>query len=75
MLVLSRKKNQRIMLDGGIVITVIRSQRGKVRLGIVAPKEVRILREELIDRQSSGTAQLPQPDSEPEMPQTAPHTV
>lgn len=47
MLVLSRKKTQRLKLGPDIVVTVIDVSGEKVRLGIDAPKEVTILREEL----------------------------
>ncbi len=47
MLVLSRKKTQRLKLGYHIVVTVIDVSGEKVRLGIDAPKEVTILREEL----------------------------
>lgn len=51
MLVLSRKKNEAIVIkgvDGEIRIVVIEGERGRVRLGIDAPKGYLILREELI---------------------------
>ena len=47
MLVLSRKKNEKIEIDGGIEITVVDIGGDKVRLGIEAPKEITILREEV----------------------------
>ncbi|MEC9092779.1 MAG: carbon storage regulator [Planctomycetota bacterium] len=47
MLVLSRKRTQRLKLGSDIVVTVIDVSGEKVRLGIEAPKEVTILREEL----------------------------
>ena len=47
MLVLSRKKTQRLKLGTDIIVTVIDVSGEKVRLGIDAPKEVTILREEL----------------------------
>ena len=37
MLVLSRKLNERIVIDGGIVVTVVKIDRNQVRLGIEAP--------------------------------------
>ena len=52
MLVLSRKKTQRLKLGSDIVVTVIDVSGEKVRLGIDAPKEVTILREELELRDS-----------------------
>jgi carbon storage regulator len=50
MLVLSRKKGERIILAGSIVVTVLKVERGTVRLGITAPPDVRVLREEVVDR-------------------------
>ena len=47
MLVLSRKETQRIRLGDEIVITVVRIGGDKVRLGIEAPKEMLVLRDEL----------------------------
>ena len=37
MLVLSRKLNEKIVIDGGIVVTVVKIDRNQVRLGIEAP--------------------------------------
>jgi len=47
MLVLSRKETQRIRLGDDIVITVDRLTGDKVRLGIKAPKDMLVLRDEL----------------------------
>ena len=47
MLVLSRKESERIRLGESIVVTVVRLGRDKVRLGIEAPPDVVVLREEL----------------------------
>ncbi len=47
MLVLSRKTHQRIRLGDEIVVTVVGVAGDRVRLGIEAPPNVRILREEL----------------------------
>lgn len=54
MLVLSRKHNERILLDGGIVITIVGIGWGQVRIGIDAPPEVTILREEVAKRIEDG---------------------
>ena len=51
MLVISRKKNEALIIkgrDGDIKIVLIEGDRGKARLGIEAPKGYIILREELI---------------------------
>ncbi len=50
MLVLSRKLNETIVIDGGIRITVVGVRGDQVRIGIEAPPEVTILREELCRR-------------------------
>jgi carbon storage regulator len=47
MLVLSRKKGERLMIGSGIVLTVLEVRGTSVRLGIEAPGDVPILREEL----------------------------
>lgn len=46
-MVLSRKINEKIVIDGGIVLTVVKIEGGQVRLGIDAPADVKILREEI----------------------------
>ena len=47
MLVLSRRESERIRLGDSIVVTVVRVSGDKVRLGIEAPRDVLVLREEL----------------------------
>lgn len=47
MLVLSRKKDERIIIGDSITIMVIEIRGDKVRLGIDAPKEVTVHREEI----------------------------
>lgn len=47
MLVLSRKENERIRLGDSIVVTVVRLSGDKVRLGIEAPAEIAVVRDEL----------------------------
>lgn len=49
MLVLSRKKNEKIVIDGNTVITVLDVRGDTVRIGIQAPAEIRVLRGELVD--------------------------
>ena len=50
MLVLSRTTNESICVGNGIVVTVLSSQGGRVRLGIEAPREVSIDRGEVRER-------------------------
>ncbi len=47
MLVLSRKRNESIVIDDNIVITVVEVRGDKVRLGIQAPREIPIHRSEV----------------------------
>jgi carbon storage regulator len=47
MLVLSRRENEQIKLGDSIVVTVVRLSGDRVRLGIEAPANVRVLRSEL----------------------------
>ena len=49
-LVLSRKIGQQIVIDGHILVTVLDCRGGSVRLGIDAPDEVPIHREEVYHR-------------------------
>lgn len=50
MLVLSRKESQRIRLGESIVITIVKISGDKVRVGIEAPSNVLVLRDELETR-------------------------
>lgn len=50
MLVLSRKREEGIVIDGDIEIKVIEIEDGRVRLGITAPKSKEIVRMELYDK-------------------------
>ena len=47
MLVLTRKENESIMIGDQIKVTVVESSGGQIRLGIEAPQEIEIYREEL----------------------------
>ena len=49
MLVLSRKKNESIVINNDVTVTVVEIRGDKVRLGIVAPKEVPVHRQEVYD--------------------------
>jgi carbon storage regulator len=55
MLVLSRKESQRIRLGDSIVITIVKISGDKVRVGIDAPTNVLVLRDELETRHPVAT--------------------
>jgi carbon storage regulator len=56
MLVLSRKANESIVIRDDIIVTVVDVRGGKVRLGIEAPKEVKVHRKEVYEK-INGTQQ------------------
>ena len=58
MLVLSRKQTERVRLGDSIVVTVVRVSGDKVRLGIEAPPDVLVLRDELDSQDSQAEDQL-----------------
>lgn len=50
MLVITRKKEESILIGENIEITVIKLEDGSVKLGINAPKDVTILRKEVYEK-------------------------
>jgi carbon storage regulator len=64
MLVLSRKVGEKIFIGDKIAVTVVRVAQGMVRLGIEAPQELPIVREEIMDRlKEDSPDQTPAPRS------------
>jgi carbon storage regulator len=53
MLVISRKENERIKIGDNIEIVIVEISKNQVKIGIEAPKEVQILRSELIEEITS----------------------
>jgi carbon storage regulator len=49
MLIISRKKNESIVINQNILVTVVEFREDKVRLGIVSPKHVPVHRQEVYD--------------------------
>ncbi len=66
MLVLSRKPGERVVIGNGITVTVVEVIGNRVRIGIEAPDDVRILRAELADWQEPAEVTARRPDPEPE---------
>jgi carbon storage regulator len=54
MLVLSRKPDESIMIGDDVVVTIIRVRGGTVRVGISAPKSVRVHRTEVYEAIEAG---------------------
>ncbi len=48
MLVLARRVDERILIGDDIEVIVVEIEKGKVRLGIIAPREIKVLRDELV---------------------------
>jgi carbon storage regulator len=67
MLVLSRKKNESIIINDDITIVVVEIRGDKVRLGVEAPKEVPVHRNEVYEairrNQGQSTAPAGEPDA------------
>ncbi|MBK5110598.1 MAG: carbon storage regulator CsrA [Thermoleophilia bacterium] len=75
MLVLTRKKEQSIIIGDEVEIMVLGVSGDKVRLGITAPREIEVFRKEVIADRSNGNgprAAEAQPDSSPRAAETQP---
>jgi len=58
MLILTRHKEESVIINGDIKITVLGMDRGYVKLGFEAPDNVKIVREELLEDDNSTCATL-----------------
>ncbi len=68
MLILSRKINESIIIDGRIIVKVLRIDKDTVKLGIQAPTELPVQREEIhdaIQRSKQANAQNPNKSPHP----------
>ena len=71
MLVLSRQRNETIMIGDDVEITVVDIRGDKVRLGINAPRQIQVHRKEVWEaikrenREKEEVTNLPSPPSEP----------
>lgn len=66
MLVLSRKPGEQVVIGNNITVTVVEVIGNRIRIGIDAPDDVRILRAELADWQGQGESEQRRPDRQPE---------
>ncbi|MBT5845665.1 MAG: carbon storage regulator CsrA [Verrucomicrobiota bacterium] len=57
MLVLSRKSNESIIIDGNITVSVLRVDNDNVRIGVEAPLEIPVMRKEIYEEIKSNNEQ------------------
>ena len=57
MLVLSRKPNESIIIDGNITVSVLRVDNDNVRIGVEAPLEIPVMRKEIYEEIKSNNEQ------------------
>jgi carbon storage regulator len=57
MLVLGRKPGEYVMIGEKIMVKVVRSEQGDLRLAIYAPKQVKILRGEVYEKEKLSRAE------------------
>ena len=57
MLVLSRKLNESIIIDGNITVSVLRVDNDNVRIGVEAPLEIPVMRKEIYEEIKSNNEQ------------------
>jgi carbon storage regulator len=53
MLVLSRKLGEKIVIGENIIVTVVKIDRNQIRIGIEAPHDIPVYREEIVPGRSS----------------------
>jgi carbon storage regulator len=70
MLVISRKKNESVVINNNVTVTVVEIRDDKVRLGVLSPKEVPVHRQEVYEAIHSH----PQSEIDPDYVEPAPLT-
>lgn len=58
MLVVTRKRGEEIVVEGGIVFTVLEVQGDRVRVGVTAPKNLAVDRREIWERKKQTKAAI-----------------
>jgi len=61
MLILTRKKEESIIINGNIEIQIIAIEEGKVKIGINAPKDIEIFRSEVFEKIQSENKEAAHP--------------
>ena len=64
MLILTRRVGETLMIDDDITVTVLGVKGNQVRIGVNAPKEVAVHREEIYERIKQEGNKTPEDDSE-----------
>lgn len=66
MLILTRNQGESINIGEAVTVTVLGTKGGQVRLGIDAPRQIKVLRSELLDQapDSKPRNDQPEPDSD-----------
>lgn len=59
MLILTRRANETIVIGDNIRVTVLGMNRGQVRIGITAPSNVAVDRQEIAERKAAGVPHVP----------------
>jgi carbon storage regulator len=59
MLVLSRKSHEEIVIDGNIRVSILKIDGNRVKIGVEAPSDVSIRRQELNENRIDGNTPLP----------------
>jgi len=62
MLVLARKKNESVLIGDNIRVTIVETGNNVVRLGIQAPRDVNILRSELVKAEPAAEPPIVEPE-------------
>ena len=70
MLVLSRKVGEKILIGDNVTITVVRVAQGTVRIGVEAPRDMPVIREEVVSHAEHARSSKIQEDSPPVAPDT-----
>lgn len=53
MLIISRRVGESLVIDDNIEVFILDAQKDKIRIGIEAPKNIKILRKELVETEKS----------------------
>ena len=69
MLILSRKVNESIVIDGRIIVKVVRVEGDQIKLGIQAPRDVPVHRQEIFDEIKKSSPDAASPPAYPKPPE------